>query len=186
VEQLKSHKFSQIQAEINNWRKQMEEQGFFSRQTTKLTEKAKKIIGAEGIRDGYEAIREYGQILTLKKPKSKNVESFEDSYARHGVNEERYKEIYMSMLYKFYAIAITMVVIVGWMVVLALAGKIFTMVSVVGVLSVAVALLITTAFRLHQLRIRHWCTFAEWFNNKDGWWPVSWEKATNAVVNRQK
>lgn len=164
----------------------MEEQGFFSRQANKLTDKTKKIIGAEGIRDGYEAIKEYGQVLTLKSKKNKRVESFEDSYARHGVNEERYKEIYISMLRKFYAIAAVMTLIVGWMAYLAMEGKMFTMISALGVLSVAGALSITTAFRLYQLKTRNWCTFSEWFNNKDGWLPVSWEKVATSVVKKSR
>ena len=160
--------------------------GFFARQTTKVSNKFKKVIGAEGIQDGYGAIKEYGQVLDPRKKRNVRVESFEDSYARHGVTEERYEEIYKVMWYKFYTIVAVFGAIILWMVYLALDGRIFTMVSACGVLAVAGALAVTTAFRLHQLSIRNWCTFKEWFNNESGWWPMSWEEASNQVDLKKK
>lgn len=158
--------------------------GFLARKRDQMVSKSQKVVGAEAIKDGASAIKSYSQLLNpWRKRENVRVETFEDSYARFNLTEEGLEAIYRNLTRKFYMSFSIMGAILAWMLVLAFDGKVTTAVVTLSVASVAAAVSLTTAFRLHQLYIRHWCSFREWFENDEGWWPKTWEQA---VIEKKK
>jgi hypothetical protein len=155
--------------------------GFFARKKDQAISKSQKVVGAEAIKDGVSVIKTYSQLLNpWRKREGVRVETFEDSYERFNLDEEGLAQIYNNLSRKFYAAFVIMTAILAWMLVLAFEGRVTTALVTLSVSSVAAAVALTTAFRLHQLYVRKWCSFKEWFENDEGWWPKTWEQAVIA------
>lgn len=161
--------------------------GFWNRQSDKVTKKTKSVVGYEAIKDGYDAIVEYGSVLNpFKKKKKRNVESFEDSYDKHGMSEEGLRSIYKILIYKFYAAVTMTILVLLWMSYLAYDGRLSTFLAAIGVLAVAIAVSVTTSFKLHQIHVREWCSFGQWMNRNGSLWPKPWKTPDTVVYDRRK
>jgi hypothetical protein len=148
--------------------------GFFKRRAEAIQDNAERSVGLYAIRDGMSFIKESISILNpFRKRENVRVETFEESYIRHQQTEEGVQRIYKVMALKFYA-AIFMIGLV-WlkMIHAAMLGQVLIVFSALAISAVPGAIALTTAFRMHQVYMRQWCSWQDWFGNSDGWWPQS-------------
>lgn len=160
--------------------KSKEKDGFFNKKKKSVTSIAESMIGVQHIKDGANLITSSVKRMSpWYKRKNVRVESFEDSYIRFNLTEKKLEAIYKNLNRKFYMCLMLTVIIIAWMVILAISGKISTSLAALSISLVPTSIAITTAFRMHQIHSREWCTFKEWFDNNDGWWPKKWVKKEN-------
>jgi hypothetical protein len=149
--------------------------GFFARRIIRLKSSTQKVVGVGAIKDGANSIRASLRILDPRRLSKKEVkvESFDESFARHNQTEEGLQRIYKMFLWRFYIAFVFFVLTQVYMLASAALGQIWLAVVILAVSAVPGALCLTAAFRLHQLYVREWCSWSQWFENKDGWWPNS-------------
>jgi hypothetical protein len=161
--------------------------GFWTRRKDNTLTKGKKVVGWGAIEDGANVLKAYGGLLDpRRKREAAHVETFEESCARFDVDEPKLKVSYNGMMLQFYCAVALTVGLVGWMFYMAWAGHFFASVVVSATTMVPIALALTTAFRLHQLAIRRWCTFGEWVGSKGGWWPQDWHELELERIESEK
>lgn len=170
--------------ENENQQEAAQKQGFAARQKDKLVNKTEKLMGYGAIKDGFEYIRENLALLNPFRKRNAKVETFEESYKRHNLDEGTLAKIYKNLIARFF---IAMLVTGGlwvWMFYLAVHGTILTALAVCAISVATCALAWSTAFRLHQLYRREWCTVSEWWGGGESRWPKSWEEASLAQKRR--
>jgi hypothetical protein len=167
--------------------KQEEVKGFWERRKDNTLTKGKKVVGWGAIEDGANALKSLGGLLDPRRVKKEaRVETFEESCARFDMDESKLKVAYAGMSMQFYCAVVLAVGMIGWMFYMAFTEHFFSSVVVAATTLVPLSLAFTTAFRLHQLAIRRWCSFGEWVGSEGDWWPKDWSALELERIESEK
>lgn len=160
-----------------------------------LNRKKDETLGASKKYINYKEIKENGEFISSLasdnlnpyKNKEYRTETFENAYARLGVNEDTLKKVYRNYMLKFYICFVFCVLAIAIVANAILSKQFLTVFSMSGVLCVIVSQMIMGSFRASQINKRELITFKEWLNESENWFPpMTMKSKKDTRVKRSK
>lgn len=152
-------------------------EGFFSRRTRRLRDKAAKVVGVEGIKEGRDAIVGMGEHLAnIRKGrrggKQPRNETFGNAYQRLRLDESQLAQNHRYHMGRFYIFALFFALALGFFLFAILRGTLLSLGPSLGAVLLFGALAFQASFRLLQIERRELIPVQEWVRSPGSWIPA--------------
>lgn len=142
----------------------------------KLKDKAGQVIGADGIKSGWDFIGSMvkGLVEVAKRNPKEGVsieESFESACIRRGLDEEQLTLNYQNLVMQFYLIGI---IALGGLVMFIsnlMSGIYWVIAPFLGFFIMCGGMMFKSSYRAYQIRLREFVPSKQWFEDKKAWVP---------------
>lgn len=151
--------------------------GYINKKTAEVKDKAKQVIGYEGILNGWGFITSMiSGMWTIAKNSNKKIEAksetFEGFCLRSNLNEEKLKVLYKNLIMQFYLIFVIFLFSIFMLVMNVINGNWIVSISFFAFFTLCLAMLFKMSFRAYQLRLRAFVPIKQWLENKKAWLPA--------------
>lgn len=161
---------------------------FLNRKKDETLDTSKKYLNYKEIKENGDFISSLAsENLNPYKKKEYRTETFENAYARLGIDENILKKVYRNYMLKFYICLLFFSLAIA-MIINAMLSKEFLIVfSMSGVLCVIISQIIMGSFRANQINKRELITFREWLSDSENFFPpITMKSNKETRIKRNK